>query len=71
MPARAPGLCARWFATYNAVGVRMALEDCVEAVLFGKATPLQGSDGSGCQIGGWGATGRSVRTLMPPGGTVY
>jgi sn-glycerol 3-phosphate transport system substrate-binding protein len=28
-----------WFATYNTVGVRKALEDGVQAVLSGKATP--------------------------------
>lgn len=28
-----------WFATYNTVGVRKALEDAVQAVLSGKATP--------------------------------
>jgi sn-glycerol 3-phosphate transport system substrate-binding protein len=30
-----------WFATYNVVGVRKALEDGVQAVLSGKATPEQ------------------------------
>jgi sn-glycerol 3-phosphate transport system substrate-binding protein len=28
-----------WFATYNTVGVRKALEDGVQAVLSGRATP--------------------------------
>ena len=28
-----------WFSTYNVVGVRKALEDGVQAVLSGKATP--------------------------------
>ncbi|MBN8896983.1 MAG: extracellular solute-binding protein, partial [Rhodospirillales bacterium] len=28
-----------WFATYNVIGVRKALEDGVQAVLSGKATP--------------------------------
>ena len=30
-----------WFSTYNVVGVRKALEDGVQAVLSGKATPEQ------------------------------
>ena len=30
---------AGWFATYNTVGVRKALEDGVQAVLSGRATP--------------------------------
>ena len=30
-----------WFATYNMVGVRKALEDAVQAVLSGKAKPRE------------------------------
>jgi sn-glycerol 3-phosphate transport system substrate-binding protein len=33
-----------WFATYNTVGVRKALEDGVQAVLSGKATPEAAMD---------------------------
>jgi sn-glycerol 3-phosphate transport system substrate-binding protein len=30
-----------WFATYNPVGVRMAVEDGVQAVVTGKAKPAE------------------------------
>ena len=40
-----------WFATYNTVAVRKALEDGVQAVLSGKTTPEDG-DGDGAAAGG-------------------
>ena len=38
-----------WFAIYNTVGVRKALEDGVQAVLSGKATPS--GHGGGTEAG--------------------
>ena len=40
-----------WFATYDTVAVRKALEDGVQAVLSGKTTPEDG-DGGGAEAGG-------------------
>ena len=40
-----------WFATYNTVGVRKALEDGVQAVLSGKATP-EAAMADGSETGG-------------------
>jgi sn-glycerol 3-phosphate transport system substrate-binding protein len=45
-----------WFATYNTVGVRKALEDGVQAVLAGKATPEAAMD----------AAQRQADALMKP-----
>ena len=62
-----------WFATYNTVAVRKALEDGVQAVLSGKATPEDAVAG-GAEAGGRadeavcgsdGAEAAGVAELLP------